>query len=83
MQINTEQGVSNVINETHDDYMGVYQPRDGRDALRYTLPSTGISLMKVIPPVRNKVNTTDLIGPSSQPYWASGSHQTRFILKFE
>ena len=25
--------------------------------------------MKVIPPVRNKVNTTDLIGPSSQAFW--------------
>ena len=83
MQINTEQGVINVINETPDAYMGVYQPRDGRDALLYTLPSTGISLMKVIPPVRHKVNTPDLIGPSSQPYWASGRHQTRFILKFE
>ena len=35
---------------------------------------TGISLMKVIPPVRNKVNTTDLIGPSSQAFWADGEY---------
>ena len=52
------------------DYIGVYQPRDGRDHILYTLPETGISLLKVIPAVRNKVNTTDLNGPSAQPFWA-------------
>lgn len=51
-------------------YVGVYEPRDGRDHLLYTLPKTGISLLNVIPAVRNKVNTTDLNGPSAQPYWA-------------
>lgn len=51
-------------------YVGVYEPRDGRDHILYTLPQTGISLLKVIPPVRNKVNTTDLNGPSAQPFWA-------------
>ena len=56
------------------NYVGVYQPRDGRDALLYTFPATGISLMNVIPPVRNKVNTTDLIGPSSQAFWADGAY---------
>ena len=58
-----------ICNRTPQNYVGVYQPRDGRDGLLYTFPVTGISLMKVIPPVRNKVNTTDLIGPSSQAFW--------------
>lgn len=83
MQIKTKEGVINLINETPDAYVGVYQPRDGRDELLYTLPATGISVMKVIPPVRNKVNTTDLVGPSSQAFWASGTYHTNFMLKFE
>ena len=83
MQITTKEGIINFINRTPDAYVGVYQPRDGRDEILYRLPATGISLMKVIPPVRNKVNTTDLIGPSSQAYWASGDYQAHFTLKFE
>ena len=65
------------------DYVGVYQPRDGRDKLLYTLPETGISMMQVIPAVRNKVNTTDLNGPSAQPVWASGNYTGEIILHFE
>ena len=83
MQIKTKDGVNNFMNRTPDAYVGVYQPRDGRDELLYKLPSTGISLMKVIPAVRNKVNTTDLVVPSSQAYWASGVHHASFTLKFE
>ena len=49
----------------------------------YTLPATGISVMQVIPPVRNKVNTTDLIGPSSQPNWVRGSQSGEVVLRFE
>ena len=49
MQLKTKQGTINLINETPDAYVGVYQPRDGRDELLYRLPSTGISMMKVIP----------------------------------
>ena len=55
----------------------------GRDGLLYTFPATGISLMKVIPPVRNKVNTTDLLGPSSQAFWADGAYGGGITLKFE
>ena len=51
-------------------FLGVYTPRDGRDHILYTLPQTGISFLHVIPAVRNKVNCTDLNGPSAQPYWA-------------
>lgn len=65
------------------DYVGVYQPRDGRDQLLYTLPETGISLMQVIPAVRNKVNTTDLNGPSALPVWAHGEYTGEVKLLFE
>ena len=63
--------------------IGVYTPRDGRDHLLYTLPETGISILKTIPAVRNKVNTTDLNGPSAQPYWSKGKGNICAILRFE
>ncbi len=68
---------------TTSQFVGVYQPRDGRDELLYTLPQTGISLMQVIPGVRNKVNTTDLNGPSAQPAWITGTHTGEVTLVFE
>ena len=83
MSLHTQEGVIRIWNRTPDSYIGVYQPRDGRDALLYTLPGTGISVMKVIPPVRNKVNTTDLVGPSSQPKWVDGEQKGSIILCFE
>ena len=63
--------------------VGVYTPRDGRDHLLYTLPETGISILKTIPAVRNKVNTTDLNGPSAQPFWSKGKGRLNAILRFE
>ena len=63
--------------------VGVYTPRDGRDHILYTLPETGISILKAIPAVRNKVNTTDLNGPSAQPYWSKGKGNISAILRFE
>ena len=63
--------------------VGVYTPRDGRDHLLYTLPETGIAILKTIPAIRNKVNTTDLNGPSAQPYWSKGKGSISAILHFE
>ena len=64
-------------------YVGIYTPRDGRDHILYTLPETGLSLLNVIPAVRNKVNTTDLNGPSAQPHWAKGVIDYQATLHFE
>ena len=83
MSIRTKEGTISLTNETPDSYIGVYQPRDGRDRLLYTLPESGISVLNVIPPVRNKVNSTDLCGPSSQPKWVDGSQTGRLVLRFE
>ncbi len=82
MQIETTEGKFGFIDPS-GCYIGVYTPRDGRDHLLYTLPETGIALLKVIPAVRNKVNTTDLNGPSAQPYWSKGKGAISAILKFE
>ena len=81
MSIRTKEGTISLTNETPDSYIGVYQPRDGRDRLLYTLPESGISVLNVIPPVRNKVNSTDLCGPSSQPKWVDGSQTGRLVIR--
>ena len=72
--IETTEGSLLVENESPGSYLGVYSPRDGRDALLYTFPPSGIAILDVIPPVRNKVNATDLIGPSSQAQRVMGVH---------
>ena len=64
-------------------YVGVYTPRDGRDHILYDLPQTGVALLDVIPAVRNKVNTTDLNGPSGQPHFTQGLHVYEAWLRFE
>jgi hypothetical protein len=82
MQLNTDEGTIGIIPQANR-YVGVYQPRDGRDHLLYDLPSTGISLLSVIPAVRNKVNATDLNGPSAQPAWTAGASSYALTLFFE
>ena len=87
MQLNTTEGsicIEPILPRSGKHiYIGVYQPRDGRDHILYDLPDTGISLLEAIPAVRNKVNTTDLNGPSAQPYWARGMHAYSAKLRFE
>ena len=83
LSLRTEEGEIGLANNGPDNYLGVFTPRDGRDVLLYTFPETGIAVLQVIPPVRNKVNTTDLIGPSSQPHWVSGIHRGSIFLNFK
>lgn len=83
-EINTTEGTIKIGNSGNDSsYLGVYSPRDGRDVLLYTIPDGGISVLKVIPAVRNKVNATDLVGPSSQAQWVSGLQKGSIYLDFE
>ncbi|MDR3220040.1 MAG: DUF4981 domain-containing protein [Dysgonamonadaceae bacterium] len=72
VSLKTTEGSIFLGNGTEDTCLGIFTPRDGRDALLYTLPESGIAVLKVIPAVRNKVNATDLIGPSSQAQWVKG-----------
>lgn len=83
MQLTTDEGKIGFSGLTAYEHVGVYTPRDGRDGLLYTLPQTGLCIFKVIPSVRNKVNTTDLNGPSAQPKWLNGKGEASFTLNFE
>ena len=87
MQIETVEGKIGIepaqTRSGKSDFVGVFTPRDGRDHILYDLPQTGIALLSVIPAVRNKVNTTDLNGPSAQPHFVSGKHEFSAKLIFE
>lgn len=83
MDIRTKEGTIRITNSQPDAYIGVYQPRDGRDRLLYTLPESGIAILDIIPAVRNKVNSTDLCGPSSQPAWVDGERRGKIKLEFK
>ncbi|MFV0564739.1 MAG: glycoside hydrolase family 2 TIM barrel-domain containing protein [Flavobacteriaceae bacterium] len=82
-EFSTSEGKIYIENKNTYTYLGVYSPRDGRDALLYTLPDTGIAVLDVIIPARNKVNATDLVGPSSQPKWLNGLQKRTVYLKFK
>ena len=86
MQLQTSEGTIGILpchSYQHPMYIGVYTPRDGRDHILYNLPQTGLALLDVIPAVRNKVNTTDLNGPSAQPHFTQGLHVYEAWLRFE
>jgi beta-galactosidase/beta-glucuronidase len=82
VDIKTTEGIIQLKNADTDSYLGIYTPRDGRDALLYTIPESGIAVLKVIPAVRNKVNATDLVGPSSQAQWVKGLQKGSIYLQF-
>lgn len=82
LSLKTTEGAINIGNVSGSKYLGVYTPRDGRDALLYTIPQSGIAMLDVIPAVRNKVNSTDLVGPSSQAQWSEGLHRGSIRLNF-
>lgn len=79
----TSEGHLLLGNDTNESYLGVYAPKDGSDGLLYTFPPTGLSVLDVIPPVRNKVNATDLIGPHSQPQRIQGVKHGSVRFRFE
>jgi hypothetical protein len=83
MQLQTKEGRI-TMSPSKISTVGVYTPRDGRDHILYTLPQTDIAFLRVIPAVRNKVNSTDLNGPSARPYWAENeTFSGSVIFKFE
>ncbi|MBN1131940.1 MAG: beta-galactosidase [Bacteroidales bacterium] len=82
-ELYTEEGSVFISGEQFNNYLGIYTPRDGRDSLLYTFPEAGISVLDVIPPVRNKVNATDLIGPSSRVRFVEGIRNGTLYFRFK
>lgn len=82
MQLITADGAIGIINPGPKKYVGVYTPEDGIDNFLFQLPSLGISILDVIPAIRNKVDYSDLNGPSAQPYYADGIYGGTVIFRF-
>lgn len=83
MQVETTEGNVGIVNLDSDNYVCVYKPEDGCDNYLYRLPDTGISILKFIPAVRNKIDYSDKNGPSAQPHMAEGDYECNFLLKFQ
>lgn len=83
MRIETTEGRINLVNLDHENYVGVYAPEDGRDHFLYRLPDTGISILKYIPAVRNKIDYSDKNGPSAWPHTAQGEYECSFVLRLD
>jgi hypothetical protein len=81
--LETDEGIIHLGNDSPGNYLGIFTPRDGKDALLFTLPHTGIAILDVIPAIRNKVNATDLVGPASRPRFVSGPRKGTLYLVFE
>ncbi|HVU32583.1 MAG TPA: glycoside hydrolase family 2 TIM barrel-domain containing protein [Opitutaceae bacterium] len=79
----TSEGHLRIASDSPNLYLGVYTPRDGADALLYTFPPVDLAFWDVIPPVRNKVNATDLIGPHSQPQRLDGVQHRTVRFRFD
>lgn len=82
MRLETTEGDVGIVNLDNANYIGVYEPEDGRDNFLYRLPDTGISVLRHIPAVRTKVHYSDELGPSAQPHVATGDQELSFLLKF-
>jgi len=69
--LQTADGSIIISTENKSSFLGLYQPKDGKDGL-LDLPQIGIAFLDVIPAMRNKFHTTDEIGPQSKPRQVSG-----------
>ena len=83
MTLRTAESSVTIIPHEGSEFMGVFAPRDGSDNQLYKYPDMGITLLKIIPPVRNKNHETDRIGPSSQPHYVSGKQSGKFTILCE
>jgi len=62
-------------------YLGLFKPSDGVNGL-LDFPNVGISVLDVIPAMRNKFHTTDEIGPQSKTKNVSGTVKRTIQFQF-
>lgn len=79
----TSEGSLSLGNASPASFLGVYTPKDGGPAPHLcVLPAHDLGVFDVIPAMRNKVNKTELVGPSSQPQSVSGLHKGSLSFRF-
>jgi glycosyl hydrolase family 2/beta-galactosidase-like protein len=64
-------------------FLGVLTPRDGAVGPLARLPETGIALLHAIPPIRNKFEPAELLGPEGQPTRVTGGIRGAVVLRLE
>ena len=64
-------------------FLGVFTPRDGTVGPLARLPETGLALLHAIPPIRNKFEPAELLGPEGQPTRVTGGIRGAVLLRFE
>jgi Glycosyl hydrolases family 2, TIM barrel domain/Glycosyl hydrolases family 2, sugar binding domain/Glycosyl hydrolases family 2/Domain of unknown function (DUF4981)/Beta galactosidase small chain len=64
-------------------FLGVLTPRDGAVGPLARLPETGIALLHAIPPIRNKFEPAELLGPEGQPTRITGGIRGGVALRFD
>ena len=77
----TADGPFTIATANEHSYLGLLKPKDGVNGL-LDLPDVGISILDVIPAMRNKFHTTDEIGPQSKAREVSGSVKGSIQLRF-
>ncbi len=78
----TTEGSLTLENKSGAPYLGVYTPRDGTIGKLFEMPPTGLAVLDVIPAMRNKVSSTDLMGPESQAVRVHGEHHGVLTINF-
>ena len=63
-------------------YFGVYTAKDGPVGPLLALPQTGLTVLDVIPAMRDKFLSQDRMGPQSASKQIAGEHQGEITLDF-
>ena len=77
----TREGSLTLKNGHPGTYLGVFAPRDGREAMIYTLPDTGLAVLDIIPAVGNKGHAPEMTGPAGQPRQRTGVQHGCILLE--
>jgi hypothetical protein len=64
-------------------FLGVGTPRDGAVGPLARLPETGIALLHAIPPIRNKFEPAELLGPQGQPARVTAGIRGAVVLRLQ
>jgi hypothetical protein len=78
----TTEGKITLSTQQPGTYLGVYTAKDGPVGPLLALPQTGLTVLDVIPAMRDKFLSQDRMGPQSASKQISGEHKGEITLNF-
>jgi beta-galactosidase/beta-glucuronidase len=78
----TSDGRFSVATPATKSYLGIYHPNDGPEGPLLALPQTGLTVLDVIPAMRDKFLTQERMGPQSAEKQVSGEHKGEVSFDF-